>query len=41
MFKKINKFIPVHEPDLNYKDYKSVMDTIKKGEISGQFYEYN
>ena len=37
MFKKINKFIPVHEPDLNYKDYKSVMDTIKKGEISGSF----
>ncbi len=37
MFKKTNNFIPVHEPDLNYKDFKSVSNTIKKGEISGSF----
>jgi len=37
MFKKTDTFIPVHEPDLNHKDFKSVLDTIKKGEISGSF----
>ena len=32
-----NTNIPVHEPDLNYEDYKSVLRTIKIGEISGSF----
>ena len=34
---KKNTNIPVHEPDLNYEDYKSVLRTIKIGEISGSF----
>ena len=34
---KNNNFIPVHEPDLNYKDYKSLLHTIKSGDISGSF----
>tara|TARA_B100001750_G_C15487058_1_gene588933 strand:- start:111 stop:1241 length:1131 start_codon:yes stop_codon:yes gene_type:complete len=37
MYKNSSTFIPVHEPDLNYKDLKSVYKTIKKGEISGSF----
>ena len=37
MSKNESKFIPVHEPDLDNLDYKSVLSTLKKGEISGSF----
>jgi len=37
MFKKKLKFLPVHEPDLDQKDYDSVLKTLKNSEISGSF----
>ena len=37
MSKNKSGFIPVHEPDLDNLDYKSVLSTLKKGEISGSF----
>jgi len=36
MYKNKN-FIPVHEPDIDHTDYKSLLNTIKSGEISGSF----
>ena len=41
MSKNESKFIPVHEPDLDNLDYKSVLSTLKKGEISGNFTKRN
>jgi len=37
MYKKRLKFLPVHEPDLDINDSKSVLKTLKNGEISGSF----
>ncbi len=35
MYKKKNNFIPVHQPDLDKKDFESILKTVKNGEISG------
>ena len=37
MYKKRLKFLPVHEPDLDINDSKSVLKTLKSGEIYGSF----
>ena len=37
ILKDCNKFILVHEPDLDNLDYKSVLNKLKEKEISGSF----